>query len=592
MELKHIALDRLSVSKLNMRAGKKPPDISDILPSVKKRGVIVPLLVRAGGNADNFEIVAGRRRYFAAIAAYEGQEAIASLPCGILSESDDVAALEASLIENFVRVDPDEVTKWETFAALVKRGRSADDIADTFGLTPSTVKRILALGNLLPKIREAYRSEAIDAATVRHLTLAAKAQQKTWLALFESEDGYAPRGSQLKAWLFGGSAIPVSAALFDVADYQGQIVHDLFEENGYFADTDAFWTAQSAEIARREARYLKEGWSSVEIIPPERHYASWDYVHTAKRKGGRVYVDVRASGEVVFHEGYLPLKEARRSVSADGSAEHPVKPTRPELTAPLQDYIDRHRHAAVRAKLAANTPLALRVMVAHAICGSYLWRVQPADCRSRQETTTQSIAASMAETELAERRRHLLDLLGFGSDEPSIIGGSDPWTGIEDVLDRLLALSDAEVMDILAMVMAESLAPATRLIGYLGEYLAIDMADYWQADSAFFGLLRDREVLTALLAEVGTQSLAEVHAKEKLAVIKALIADCIEGKNNRLAQVHWVPRWMHFPPSSYTERGGAYEEAAVQPPETDDQIDDQSVTQDTEGQEAEVALAA
>ena len=37
---------------------------------------------------------------------------------------------------------------------------------------------ILALGNLLPPIRKAYGREEFDAATVRHLTLASKAQQK------------------------------------------------------------------------------------------------------------------------------------------------------------------------------------------------------------------------------------------------------------------------------------------------------------------------------------------------------------------------------------------------------------------------------
>ena len=41
MELTRIALSKLSVSALNMRQGKKKPDISDILPSVKAKGVLV-----------------------------------------------------------------------------------------------------------------------------------------------------------------------------------------------------------------------------------------------------------------------------------------------------------------------------------------------------------------------------------------------------------------------------------------------------------------------------------------------------------------------------------------------------------------------
>src|SRR3546814_7352639 len=66
VKLDFIPLDKLSVSKANMRHGKKPPDISDILPTVRARGVIQPIIVRPNGGPDSFEIVAGRRRFHAA----------------------------------------------------------------------------------------------------------------------------------------------------------------------------------------------------------------------------------------------------------------------------------------------------------------------------------------------------------------------------------------------------------------------------------------------------------------------------------------------------------------------------------------------
>jgi ParB family transcriptional regulator, chromosome partitioning protein len=235
-----------------------------------------------------------------------------TLPCITLAEGDDADALEISMIENMLRQAPDQVTQWESYTRLVKEGRSVEDIAATFALTELQVKRILALGNLLPRIREAFRAEEIDAPTVKHLTLATKAQQKAWLALFEDKDGYAPRGSQLKAWLFGGASISTSMALFDLADFDGPIVKDMFEEDGYFADADQFWAAQGTEIERCKAAYLEDGWSSVEIIPPGSHFNDWQYDKTPKRKGGRVYIQVKAKGEVIFHEGYLTDKEARR----------------------------------------------------------------------------------------------------------------------------------------------------------------------------------------------------------------------------------------------------------------------------------------
>ncbi len=39
MQLQHIPLDQLKISPLNMRHGRKNPDISDILPSIRARGI-------------------------------------------------------------------------------------------------------------------------------------------------------------------------------------------------------------------------------------------------------------------------------------------------------------------------------------------------------------------------------------------------------------------------------------------------------------------------------------------------------------------------------------------------------------------------
>lgn len=46
MGLKHIDIACLWVSPFNMRGVKKAPDLANILPSVRARGVRVPLIVR------------------------------------------------------------------------------------------------------------------------------------------------------------------------------------------------------------------------------------------------------------------------------------------------------------------------------------------------------------------------------------------------------------------------------------------------------------------------------------------------------------------------------------------------------------------
>ena len=563
MNIDHIPLDRLSVSKANMRAGKKPPDIADILPSIIKRGVISPVFIRPNCQDGHFEIVAGKRRYYASLeAARQGKDDV-TLPCITLAEGDDADALEISMIENMLRQAPDQVTQWESYTRLVKEGRSVEDIAATFALTELQVKRILALGNLLPRIREAFRAEEIDAPTVKHLTLATKAQQKAWLALFEDKDGYAPRGQQLKAWLFGGASISTSTALFDLADFDGPVVKDFFEEDGYFADADQFWAAQGTEIERRKAAYLEDGWSSVEIIPPGSHFNDWQYEKTPKRKGGRVYIQVKAKGEVIFHEGYLTDKEARRrDDGTSGTIKQPA-PARPEITSAMTSYVDLHRHAAVRSVLATQPSLALRVVVAHAICGSPLWRVEVQDQRSRNAAVTESIETSVAEARFDERRRAVLAVLGFDPESPEVAKGHEPEQGITGLFARLLEIPDRTVMEVLAIVMAETLASGSCLIESIGLHIGIDMADFWVADDAFYGLVRDREVLTAILREVGGDAVAQAHVAEKGKTIKGVINDFLTGENGRAKREHWVPRWMAFPPTAYTERGGVAMVAAA-----------------------------
>src|SRR3546814_19425376 len=100
-----------------------------------------------------------------------------------------------------------------------------------------------------------------------------------YTTLFRS--AYVPTGHQLKAWLFGGQSIPVKHALFDTEGAPG-IVADLFGEDRYFSDADAFWTAQNAAIEARRGYYHHAGWSDVVIVPPTAHFSSWEYEKAPK----------------------------------------------------------------------------------------------------------------------------------------------------------------------------------------------------------------------------------------------------------------------------------------------------------------------
>jgi ParB family chromosome partitioning protein len=583
MELEFIALGNLAVSKSNMRYARKAPDVSDILPTVRARGVLQPILVRPSGapgeDGQHYEIVAGCRRFHAAlIVAAEREEArigagepdgpdgpesgAGMLPCAVLDEADDASAVEASLIENIARLDPDEVSRWACFTRLVKEGRSIAEIGATFGLPDLAVRRALALGNLLPRIREMYRREEIDAVTIRHLTLASKNRQKAWLALVDDPDAYAPRGHQLKSWLLGGASISTRHALFDVAASGLATVSDLFGEDAYFANCEAFWTLQNSAIEERRNELINAGWSDAVVVPPDEHFHSWEYEKTAKRKGGRVYFDVRGNGEVVVHEGYLSRKEAVRLAKGGnaGPEGEGDKPVRAELTSLTQTYVDLHRHAAVRTELLGNPRLALRLMVAHVIAGSALWRVQPEPQAVKSDAVRQSLDECRAESVFDARRREVLAALGLDGDDATITssgyGYGAPGRNVRSLLARLVPLSDAEVLDILALVMGETLAAGTPEIEVLGPMLGLLMADWWQADDAFLDGLRDREVLLAMVAEVAGEQIAAANAKEKGKTLKAIIRAHLAGEGGRTKNEGWVPRWMTFPPSAYTPRGG------------------------------------
>lgn len=576
MKLAHYDQGKLTISKANMHYGKKAPDVSHILPSIRERGVIVPLIVRPveGGDPDQGEIVAGARRWTAnGIVLDEGVDH-GPLPCAVMEPGDDASAIEASLLENFARRDPDEVTEWHTFTRLVKEGRTVEQIGQTFGMTNLQVRQVLALGNLLPRIRALYSQKAIDAPTIRHLTLASKARQKEWLALYDDPEQYAPTSSQLKAWLFGGQSIPTTMAIFDLAAYPGRITTDLFGEDGYFEDPDLFWTEQNRAVAALRDRYLEDGWNAVEVMDVGDYFHSYDHEKTPKDRGGRVYIAVTGRGEVTVHEGWLSGKEARRARADAARAAQTeedraaARAGRPETTSSLQAYIDLHRHAAVRAVMADHPGVALRLMVAHAVTSAGLWTVKVESQRARSEAVTESVETCAAETRFDARRREALALLKRSPDDPTVILGH--YHDEEDaaaVFARLLALSDAEVMTIAAVVMGESLAAGGEAVEAVGAYLKPDMAELWTADDAFFDLIRDRAVANAMLKDVGGKRVADGNVTEKVKTQLGIIRDHLAGANDRPKVEGWTPKWLAFPPAAYVGRPfpTAASHKAVQP---------------------------
>ncbi|PIB92731.1 ParB N-terminal domain-containing protein [Caulobacter sp. FWC2] len=553
----------MTISRLNMHYGRPKPDVSDIRPSIGQRGVLFPMLVLerfADGVIvpGHFEVVAGARRLTAAQEEIAAGVEIDPVPICILDPGDDAAAIEASLIENLQRLPPDEVSTWETFAKLIKEGRTPQEIAVTFDMTEAVVNRTLALGNLLPRLRKLYRAEKINSGAIRLLTLATKTQQKDWLAIYDDPDQPTPLGQGLKNWLFGGASIPTQHALFSLDDYPGAIIADLFGEDSYFTDPGLFWTHQNAALAAKREALLAEGWAAVEVLETGRSFDSWKHERVSKAKGGKVYVSVSHRGEVTLHEGFLAAKEAKRAQAAAAKAaraeggEGAPSTDRAEVTSTQQTYIDLHRHSAVRAVLTDHPGVALRLLVAHAVAGSPLWRVAPDARRAGSDAVAQSAEASPAEARFLAKRKAACVLLG--ADPEHDLVGQRREGGAAGVFAKLLSLPDADVLAVAAVVIGETVAAGSAEVETAGTFLKVDVGAVWTPDEAFFELMRDREAVNAMLKEVGGKKVADGNLTEKVKTQKAILRDFLDGTNDRPKAARWTPKWLTFPAGAYTRR--------------------------------------
>ena len=566
MQLEHIDIGKLKISACNMRYRDPPPDVSDILPSIRARGILEPLVIRPENG--RYGVVAGRRRYFSAKAVKDECGEIAPLPCAIMEDGDDAAAIEASLLENVARRDADPMKEHETFVRLIKEGRTIEGIGATFGMTNTMVKQRLALGNLLPKIRDAYRAEEIDDETVRHLTLASPGQQKKWLRLFADPKEYAPRGAQLKQWLFGGQEISTKAALFPLTDYTGQTVTDLFGEESYFADADLFWALQNRAIVAKREALLKAGWGEVNVLEIGQHFATWEHEKTPKKKGGKVFITVSHDGEVEVFDGWLSQKEARRLAKSKDAEKKGGKPvsadatTKRAVTKAMENYLELHRQSAVRLALIANPTVAFRLAVALMVASSGNWNVKPDPQQTRSNAVRDSIAKGRAQAAFEAEHDAVFALLALPDSDDDLNGlrGSDGKTVA--VFARLLTLTDTDVQRIAAFVMAETVAVGSAVVEAVGTHLAVDASANWQPDDTFFDLIRDRSTLNAMVAEVAGETVAASNVAEKGKTQKQIVRDCLTGGNGRVKTENWQPGWLAFPFRGYGDGPCAIAEAA------------------------------
>src|SRR5437660_923513 len=133
-------------------------DLSELISSVKERGILEPLLVTSSALKGRWMIVAGERRWRAAKAA-----GLREVPC-IELDVDERGVAEIALIENMQRKD---LTPWEEadgLAALCHRyGYTHEEVAKKVGKSRSTVTEAISLAAIPEEVREECRLADITA---------------------------------------------------------------------------------------------------------------------------------------------------------------------------------------------------------------------------------------------------------------------------------------------------------------------------------------------------------------------------------------------------------------------------------------------
>jgi len=154
-----LAVDAIETNREQPRSSLG--DLTELAASIRARGVLEPLLVRPIPGSSRFQLIAGERRFQAALEA-----GLSHVPC-IELRLNDQEALEVALIENLQRKDLTPFEEAEGYRTLhEKYGYTHEQIATAVGKSRTTITEALRLLAIPPAIRDLCRHADITAKSV------------------------------------------------------------------------------------------------------------------------------------------------------------------------------------------------------------------------------------------------------------------------------------------------------------------------------------------------------------------------------------------------------------------------------------------
>ncbi len=155
--------DQIRANRFQPRGEIKQESLDELKASIKKSGVIEPIIVRPMAHG-TYELVAGERRLRAS-----QQLGIQEVP-SIIKTLTDKEALEFSLVENIQRENLNALEEAKGYARLLNEfGHTQEDISDAVGKSRATVANMLRLLTLPEEIQRGLGEETISMGHARAL---------------------------------------------------------------------------------------------------------------------------------------------------------------------------------------------------------------------------------------------------------------------------------------------------------------------------------------------------------------------------------------------------------------------------------------
>lgn len=534
-----INTNNIDLSKSNVRKKHSKKAVEEMGVSILSVGVINPPTVtkKKGGR---YDVVAGMLRVLGAIAAKQ-----TTIDVKLKEGASDAELVELSLAENVTRQEMGDLERFVAFEQLARSGKSVAEIASSFSMKELAVRQSLAIGSLPKAIIRMAEQDKIYSGSLEALTLASKAQLDTFIKM--SARSRPRTGWQIKTWLQKKRQnIPMSFALFDVGQYDGGIVDDLFaedDEQRCFTDPDQFWKLQQAVIDEKVATLKAAGWPIVNVT----EWRPYDWKKAGKSKGGQVIVAVMKSGEVIIKTGLISHDSKPKSAAGT------KRQAQPELSGAMQDYCRAHRHLAIQDALTQNTQVALAVCVTLLVSGDRGWHTDiETFSRIQNKQHAISVAGSWHRAECQEESAWLYKLLGLkaGLSHWQVDSTKLLQTVVEFDVDTLTAMLSVLVSERLQCAYAGESGAFDNLLASLLELK--DVAE-WKPDASFWSSIRSRKAMIEILREMAPLKLFE--AIPSTATVKDLRAAA--AKYARLDRLlDWRPAWLRFPAGAYTKKHG------------------------------------